>query len=77
MGYSITWVTQRVVIDSWQTPEQWLEDANDPGYQLLSDDDIVTMVRSNEDNSDIESDSDTESQPPVSHAEAFMPFPQL
>ena len=61
--------------DNWQIPEQWLEeDANDPGYQLLSDDEIVTMVRSNEDTSDTESDSDTESQPPVSHAEAFNAF---
>ena len=42
-------------------------------FQL--DDEIVAIVRSNEDNSDTESDSDTESQPPVSpHAEAFNAF---
>ena len=61
--------------DNWQTPEQWPEeDANDPGYQLLLDDEIVAIVKSNEDNSDTESDSGTESQPPVSHAEAFNAF---
>ena len=61
--------------DSWQTPEQWLaEDANDPGYWLLLDDEIVAMIRSNEDDSGDESGSDIESQP---HEEACNAFPQL
>ena len=61
--------------DSWQTPEQWLaEDNNDPGHQLLSDDEIVAMIRSNEDDSGAESGSDIESQPSVSHAEACNAF---
>ena len=69
-SYSITWVTH-----SWQTLEQWLaEDANDPGHQLLSDDEIVAMIRSNEDDSGAKSGSDIESQPSMSHAEACNAF---
>ena len=57
--------------DGWQTPEQWLaEDANDPGHQMLSDDEIVAMVRREENDSENESDSDGEQQPTISHAEA-------
>ena len=57
--------------DGWQTPEQWLaEDANDPGHQKLSDDEIVAMVRREENDSENESDSDSEQQPTISHAEA-------
>ena len=62
--------------DGWQTPEQWLaEDANDPGHQMLSDDEIVVIVRREENDSENESDSDSEQeQPTISHAEACKAF---
>ena len=49
--------------NGWQTPEKWLaEDANDPGYQTLSDNE---KVRLKENDSENESDSDSEQQQPT------------
>jgi len=52
--------------EEWQTPQDWLaEDFTDPGYQLLSDAEIV---------SDPESDVENVPKPLVTHTQAFSAF---
>ena len=61
--------------ESWQTPQDWLaEDSTDPGYQLLTDSEIVAEVTRGGDSLDPESDDEVEPQPTVSHAQAFDAF---
>ena len=61
--------------ESWQTPQDWLaEDSTDPGYQLLTDSEIVAEVTRGGDSLDPESDDEVEPQPTVSHAQAFHAF---
>ena len=53
----------------------WLaEDSTDPGYQLLTDSEIVAEVTRGGDSLDPESDDEVEPQPTVSHAQAFDAF---
>ena len=50
------------------------EDSTDPGYQLLTDSEIVAEVTRGGDSLDPESDDEVEPQPTVSHAQAFDAF---
>ena len=60
---------------SWQDPQEWLnEDSTDPGYQLMTDAEIVADVTGERDNTDPESDDEMEPQHSVSHAQAFDAF---
>ena len=41
--------------ENWLSPQDWLqEDASDPGYQLMTDDEIVTTVLNEQDDTDSE-----------------------
>ena len=60
--------------EDWQTPLDWLaEDFTDPGYQLMSDTEIIAEVRDDID-SDPESDVEIVLQPSVTHSQAFDAF---
>ena len=61
--------------EDWQTPQDWLaEDITDPGYQLMSDTEIITEVTRVDINSDPESDVEIVLQPSVTHTQAFDAF---
>jgi hypothetical protein len=53
---------------TWQDPQQWLnEDADDPGYQIMTDDEIVACVSEQNNFSTVsESDEDIEDSHPES-----------
>ena len=56
---------------SWQSPTEWLaEDASDPGYQLMSDEEIVATAMGAHD----EEVSEYEEESPVTHADACTAF---
>jgi hypothetical protein len=59
---------------NWLSPHDWLrEDASDPGYQLMSDQEIVDTVTADGDGSD--SDDDEQDDPPQrTHAQAYSAF---
>ena len=61
--------------ESWQNPEGWLaEDSEDPGYQLLTDTEIVAEVTGEKEDSDSGTDDEMVPQELVSHAQAFNAF---
>ena len=52
---------------NWQNPQEWLnEDSTDPGYQLMTNAEIVADVTGERDNTDPESDDGIEPQYSVS-----------
>ncbi|XP_062513432.1 jerky protein homolog-like [Corticium candelabrum] len=61
--------------DSWQTPEEWLNEDNfDPGHQLLTDSEIVAEVLGEQTNESSDSDSEdagSKEAATVTNAEAF------
>ena len=58
-----------------QTPQDWLaEDFTDPGYQLMSDTEIIAEVTRDDIDSDPESDVEIVLQPSVTHTQAFDAF---
>ena len=62
--------------DSWQSPDNWLnEDSSESGHQLLEDDEIVASINNTDaaNNSDSES-SDGEPSEQVTHSQAFEAF---
>ena len=62
---------------NWQSPDNWLaEDSNDPGYQLMTDSEIVADIlgKPNNQDSDLSSDDEMNSQPFVTGAEACNAF---
>ena len=62
--------------ESWQNPQDWLaEDSTDPGYQLMTDSEIVAEVTGEKDSLDLESD-EMEPQPTVSPSQAFHCCPE-
>ena len=55
--------------EDWQTPQDWLaEDFDDPGYQLMSDTEIIAEVTRHDIDSDAESDVEIVLQPSVTHS---------
>ncbi len=50
------------------------EDASDPGYQLMSDQDIIETVMMNPEDSDSEDDDPSPPTKPVTHAQACDAF---
>ena len=61
--------------EEWQTPQDWLaEDFTDPGYQLMSDTEIIAEVTRDDIDSDPESDVEIVLQPSVTHTQAFDAF---
>ena len=60
--------------EDWQTPQDWLaEDITDPGYQLMSDTEIIAEVTRDDIDSDPESDMEIVLQPSVT-PQAFDAF---
>ena len=60
---------------NWQSPSEWLaEDSEDPGYQLMTDDEIVAQVSGEPDLSGSESEDEPDNCPTVSHARAHEAF---
>ena len=61
--------------NSWQSPSEWMsEDSGDPGYQLLTDNEIVAQVSGEADLSASESEDEQDPGPTVSHAQAHEAF---
>ena len=61
--------------EDWQTPQDWLaEDITDPGYQLMSDTELIAEVTRDDIDSDPESDVEIVLQPTVTHTQAFDAF---
>jgi len=59
----------------WLSPQDWLEqDASDPGYQIMSEDEIVSTVQNEDGDSDSDSSDELSLQCPVSHAQAYGAF---
>ena len=64
--------------ESWQTPQDWLaEDSTDPGYQLMTDSEIVAEVTGEKDTLDLESDDEAEPHPQCLHYKLLMHLRQL
>ena len=64
--------------ESWQTPQDWLaEDSTDPGYQLMTDSEIVAEVTGEKDSLDLESDDEAEPHPQCLHHKLLMHLRQL
>ena len=62
--------------ENWQNPNDWLvQDSDDPGYQILSDSEIVAEVNGEDDklSSDNE-DVDESIETTVPHAKAYEAF---
>ena len=60
---------------AWQSPSEWLtEDSEDPGYQLMTDDEIVAQVSGEADLPGSESEEEPDLAPTVSHARAHEAF---
>ena len=63
---------------SWQSPNTWLaEDFNDPGHQLMTDNEIVAAVLDTPTERDSDSDDEAEAHCSISHAEGCMAFETL
>ncbi len=61
--------------DTWQSPEDWLnEDRSDHGHELLDDEGIVASVNSEDTTNSDEESSDDEPSEQVSHDQAFQAF---
>ena len=59
----------------WQAPDTWIaEDANNPGYQLMTDSEIVADILSQPENQDCDTDDETEIQPLITDGEACTAF---
>lgn len=59
----------------WLSPRDWLEqDASDPGYQIMTEDEIVSAVQNEDSDSDSNSSDELSLQCPVSHAQACGAF---
>ena len=57
--------------ETWQSPAEWLaEDSSDPGYQLLSDGEIVAQVSGEANMSDSDEEDELDPIPTMSHAKA-------
>ena len=71
MGYSVG-------NPNWQTPEDWLkEDTEDPGYQVMADDEIISGVvgeRSINDSFSCDDDEESDSQSSMSDTQACKAF---
>ena len=52
--------------DEWQQPHEWLDEDDDPGYQLLNDKEIISEVLTT---NEVEEDT-TDTKPCVSPAQA-------
>ena len=52
--------------DEWQQPHEWLDEDDDPGYQLLNDEEIISEVLTT---NEVEEDT-TDTKPCVSQAQA-------
>ena len=52
--------------ENWQQPQEWLDEDDDPGYQLLDDEEIISEVLAT--NTDVEEDT-TDPRPCVSPAQ--------
>ena len=53
--------------ENWQQPQEWLDEDDDPGYQLMDDEEIISEVLAT--NTDVEEDT-TNPRPCVSPAQA-------